>query len=178
MSAHRSRASVTSQIVPQPLILAARSSSSASASSMSRENSQRSSKRDSAVGLAGLVHRVPSLKHPRPPSDPTMPNTPVYRLVSRLDISLFPSVAHETWTRPGCKCTSHARSAAVGLPRGIAGSVRSLRAGRLTPIQLYPRHDGRSCIAPRKTSHARLAIDADPPRVPVRHHSVVPYRHP
>lgn len=75
MSAHRSRASVTSQIVPQPLILAARSSSS-----MSRDNSQHSSKRDS--GVFGLVHRVPSLTAARPKSDPTMPNTPSYRLVS------------------------------------------------------------------------------------------------
>lgn len=114
MSRHRPRASVTSQVIPQPLILAATAAATTTTTStthrdsMSRQNSQHSSKRDSVVGIAGLVHRVPSFKNPRPTSDPTAmtnaanwPSTPTYKLVRpRLFLTSNPfaiKVQRKTW---------------------------------------------------------------------------------
>lgn len=65
---------VGSQWTPQPLILS-------TSGSMSRQNSSGSQKRDSAIGLGGLVHRISQKRQARPLSESgTM--APVYRLVS------------------------------------------------------------------------------------------------
>jgi hypothetical protein len=84
------RASVTSQVVPQPLILAA---SSPSPSGMSRSNSNESYKRDSAVGIGGFVQRVSELKRGRRPTSVSESEVmaPVYRLVC---CSIFPDLAY------------------------------------------------------------------------------------
>ncbi|CAK1355776.1 Phototropin-1A [Cercospora beticola] len=67
---HSSRASVTQQVLPLPLILGRNESSASKASS---------TKRDSAIGLGGFVRKI-SLKRPtsQSPSHETM--APVYRL--------------------------------------------------------------------------------------------------
>lgn len=82
---HSSRASVTQQVLPLPLILGRNESSASKASS--------STKRDSAIGLGGFVRKI-SLKRPtsQSPSHETM--APVYRLVRYVTIFAVLSLAY------------------------------------------------------------------------------------
>lgn len=81
---HSSRASVTQQVLPLPLILGRNESSASKASS---------TKRDSAIGLGGFVRKI-SLKRPtsQSPSHETM--APVYRLVRYVTIFAVLSLAY------------------------------------------------------------------------------------
>ncbi|KAK4635154.1 hypothetical protein CLAFUW4_00418 [Fulvia fulva] len=99
-----SRASVSSQVLPQPLILAANSTNS-----MSRQSSG-SSKRDSAIGIAvsgfeRVVQRTSLKRGLRRESDSDM--APVYRLSVH---SSAGNILRRRLGPPACACRHRAAS--------------------------------------------------------------------